>query len=420
MAFEKPKGTQDFYPEDKALINALSMKCRAVASAYSFNEVETPAFESTSLLYAKSGPEIKDQIFTLDKRGSEEFGLRFDLTVPLTRMFIAKQKAMTKPVKWFSISRMWRYERPQKGRLREFYQFDVELLGSDKEEADAEIISLLIDTLLSFGLTEKDFFIKLNNRYLLTGLLSDFVPKEKIEEVLRLIDKSSKISKEDFIKSLEDLEVDAQRVEDMIKIKEAPETALQKIEALKLNEKAKKGFDSLKQVLSKLDPEYLKYIKLDLSISRGLAYYTGNVFECFDIDERFRAIAGGGRYDNMVELFGGQDTPCTGFAMGFETLSLVLDERGLLPKPDLGPEYFIAPVSEEMFGKATGIAKKLRNNGRKTDIDLSGRNLSNQISYASSLNAKQIIIVGKKDADDEVTVKDLKSGEEKKVKIDQL
>ncbi len=153
---QKPKGTEDFFPEDKALQNAIFDKIKNTCDNYNFNEVETPAFETIQLLTKKSGDEIKEQIFTLDKRGKEEFGLRFDMTVPITRMYIEKQKALTKPVKWFALSRMWRYEKPQAGRLREFYQLSVELFGSNKAEADAEVISLAIDILKSLGLNDKD------------------------------------------------------------------------------------------------------------------------------------------------------------------------------------------------------------------------------------------------------------------------
>jgi histidyl-tRNA synthetase len=418
MAFEKVKGTADFYPEDKAAMYAVYQKFRDVARRYSFQEVESPSFESIDLLTAKSGEEVKTQIFTLEKRSKEELGLRFDLTVPQARMFIAKQKELSKPVKWFCFSRMWRYEQPQKGRLREFYQFNVEMFGSDKAQADAEVISLMIDFLQSLGLTEKDFFIKINNKDLLEGLLSDFVPKNKIGDTIRIIDKSGKITEQEFEEYLQELGIkDVERVKEIIKLKGKPEDVLPAIENMSKNEKSQKGLNQLKAVVELLDP---RFIRLDLSIARGLAYYTGTVFECFDIDERFRAIAGGGRYDNMVQLFGGDKTPANGWAMGFSVLSLVLDERGLLPKADLGPDYFVAIVNDSVRPNATEIVKKLREKN-KVDYDLTGRNLTNQLQYASSINAKKTIIVGPKDLENkEVTVRDMQSGGEKKIKVSEL
>jgi len=418
MPFEKVKGTADFYPEDKEAMNQIYQKLRDVARKYSFQEVESPAFETLPLLTAKSGEEIKTQIFTLEKRGKEELGLRFDLTVPQTRMFIAKQKELSKPIKWFSFSRMWRYEQPQKGRMREFYQFNIELFGSNKPEADAEVISILIDCLLALGLTEKDFFIKINNKDLLEGLLLDFIPKNKIEEVTRLIDKSSKISEEEFETALKQLDIkEIDRVKEIIKQKGAPDEVLPYVENMSKNEKSQKGFEKLKAVVELLDK---KFIKVDLSTARGLVYYTGTVFECFDIDERFRAIAGGGRYDNMIQLFGGEKTPATGFGLGYSVLSLVLDERGLLPKIDLGPDYYVAIVSDKVRKQAMEIVRKLRKN-KKVEYDLTGRNLTNQLQYASSINAKQTIIVGSKDLEkNQITLRDMKSGEEKKVQISEL
>jgi histidyl-tRNA synthetase len=415
MPFEKVKGTADFYPEDREVMYQVYQKLRDIARRYSFQEVESPAFETMPLLTAKSGEEVKTQIFCLERRAREELGLRFDLTVPQTRMFIAKQKELSKPVKWFCFSRMWRYEQPQKGRMREFYQFNIELFGSDRPEADAEIISVLIDWLTALGLTEKDFFIKINNRDLLEGLLGDFVAKSRIEEVVRLIDKSGKISEEEFDRLLADSGVkDIERVKEIIKSKGSPAEILPFIENLAKNEKSQNGYNRLKAVVELLDP---KFVKIDLSVARGLAYYTGTVFECFDIDEKFRAIAGGGRYDNMVQLFGGEKTPATGFAMGFSVLSLVLDERGLLPKPDLGPDYFVAIVNDDVRKNAMEIVRKLRKKS-KVDYDLSGRNLTNQLQYAAGIGAKKTVIVGPKDLENkQVTVRDMVSGEEEKVLI---
>ncbi len=418
MAFEKVKGSTDFYPEEMFVMNQLAGKFREMARKYSFQEVDSPAIETVELLTAKSGEEIKQQIFVLEKRGSEELGLRFDLTVPQTRMFIAKQKEINKPVKWFAVSRMWRYEQPQKGRLREFFQFNAELFGSKSAAADAELLSLIIDFLKSVGLTENDFFIKLNNRQLLEGMLSDFVAKAKIADVVRIIDKSKKITQKEFKDELNKLGVeDVDRVSNIISLKGFASDVLPRIEAMNLNKEALAGFEQLQDVANLVDPSVLR---IDLSVARGLAYYTGNVFEVFDIDEEFRAIAGGGRYDDMIKLFGGQDTPAAGFGMGYSVLSLILDEKGLLPKANLGPDYYVAIVNALVMPKALEIVKTLRKK-YSVDYDLCSRNLTNQFQYASSIKAKKIIIVGPKDLESgKVTVRDMLTGDEKKVKIEEL
>jgi histidyl-tRNA synthetase len=409
MKLEKVKGTKDMYPEDFAIQQYIFSKFKETAEKYGFKQVEAPAFEYMSVFRKKAGPEIDKQIFVLKKRGKEEIGLRFDITVPITRMYINKQKALTKPVKWFYLTRMWRYEQPQQGRLREFYQFGIELFGSEKSEADAEVINLAIDSLKSLGLTNKDFIVKINNRKLLEGLL-DFIPKNKIEEVMRLIDKSEKIGKKNLELSLKDLKVDAKKV---IKILETKDINKIKIE----NEKAKQGLEELNSILKLLDK---KYLEVDLSTARGLSYYTGTVFEIFDKKGKFRAICGGGRYNDLIEKFGGEKEPATGFGLGLATLGLLLEEKNLIPKIEQGPDYYVAPVNEKVYKEALSIADKLRKKA-KVEIDLMGRNLSNQFKYANSINAKNIVIIGEKDlAKKEVTIKDLKTGKEKKVKLDQI
>ena len=205
--FKGPPGTIDFYPEDMAVMKSIFRKFMEVADRYNFKQIETPAFESLDLLTRKEGEEIKNQIFVLEKKGDEEFGLRFDITVPAARMFIERQKQSSLPVKWYYLTRMWRYERPQQGRLREFYQYGTELFGSAKPEADAEIISLLIDSFVSLGLSFKDFFVKINNRKLLEGLLKDLVDSKKVFDVISIIDKKSKITDEEFVNELKKIKL---------------------------------------------------------------------------------------------------------------------------------------------------------------------------------------------------------------------
>ena len=212
MSFQKPKGTQDFYPDEMAQRNAVFDVLRRVARRYGFREISSPAFEGLELLTKKEGEEIKQQIFVLEKKGEEEYGLRFDLTVPFTRMFMEKDKELAKPVKWFAIDRVWRYERQQKGRLREFYQFDAEIFGSDRIASDAEVILLAIDSLKAFGLTEKDFFVKLNSRALLQSLIVPYLGKASVEEAIFAIDKKGKLSPEAFLAELRKIGAQAKEI----------------------------------------------------------------------------------------------------------------------------------------------------------------------------------------------------------------
>lgn len=425
MTFQKPKGTEDWYPKDKARQIWLFGKLRDAAKRSGFQEIESPAFEEMSLLTAKSGEEIKNQIFVLEKKGDEEFGLRFDLTIPAARMFIQKQKELPKPVKWFYIDNMWRYERPQKGRFREFYQFGVELFGSDKAEADAEIINLLIESLLSLGLEENDIVLKLNNRKIIEGYLDQLSIKNK-DAALAVLDKARKISEEEFNKELKDIGLNKEQIEKLgvlrnpFDVKNLDYPFSQKF-AFFQNEAAKAGLQELENVFKALDAfGKLKFLQVDFSTVRGLAYYTGTVFECFDREGKLRAIAGGGRYDNLISQFGGDATPATGFAMGDKVISLVLEERGLLPETDMGPEYFIASVNDEVKLKVLELAGKLR---RKTsvEIDLMQRGLSKQIQFASSLGAKKLIVIGPDELKKgEAKVRDMKTGKETSIKLNSL
>jgi len=410
--FQKPTGTTDFYPEELAIRNKIFNKLRETAGKYGFKEVESPAFESTGLLTKKSGQEILGQLFTLEQKGDEMFALRFDLTVPITRMFIDKQKEIPKPVKWYGLSRMWRYERPQAGRLREFYQLSVELFGCNKPEADAEVINLAISCLKSLGLGSNDFYVKLNNRKLLQGLLLGVAKESQLEDVLRIIDKSAKITDQEFNDSLKGMGIDYKEIKKILKCK-----TLDDVAKLKLNKLAKEGLGELESVIERLDK---RYIKFDISVARGLAYYTGTVFEIYDKEDKFRALAGGGRYDTLVELQGGASAPAVGFGMGYSTLSLLLKEKDLIPDPGLGVDYFVVVIGDENKAKALDIVDNLRKK-YKVDYDLSSRNIKNQLDYANSVKAKKVIFFGEEEAKSGMlTIKEMDSGKQSKVSLDLL
>jgi histidyl-tRNA synthetase len=420
MQFQRIKGAEDFYPAEQAIREAIYNKLEEQSKKFGFQRVDMPVIETIKLLTAKSGEEVKQQIFVLEQKGSEELGLRFDLTVPMTRMFVTKQKELQKPVKWFSINKMWRYEAPQAGRQREFSQLSAELFGSDKPEADAQCINLIIACLNSLGLTDKDFTIRINNRKLLEGLLLEVVSQDKLPDVVRIVDKSSKIGEIEFAQELKKLGIDLQKIEVIKKITKCQgiPSILNSIKSeLKPNALAMEGLTELEGTLALVDK---KYITVNLSIARGLAYYTGNVYECFDKEGKYRALAGGGRYDQLVQLLGGEPTPATGFAIGMETLRLVLEEKGKLPQINISPEYYIAPVNEAVIPKAMEIAQKLREK-YTVDIDLMRRKLAKQFEYANALGAKKIVVVGEKDLKDgNVTIRELATGKEEKVQLNSL
>jgi len=420
MSFQRVKGAEDYFPKELAVREAIYKVLNDQACKFGFQKVDVPIMETMKLLTAKSGEEATKQIFVLEKRSAEELGLRFELTVGMVRMFVSKQKELAKPVKWFTTDKMWRYESPQKGRQREFAQLSIELFGSAKAEADALCINLIISCLKAFGLKNTDFSVKISNLKLLEGLLTEFVPKDKLDKTIRIIDKSSKTGPVEFVEELKKIGLDMQKIEVVKKIiacKGGPNILESIKKELNPNDLAKEGIKELENTLKYLDE---KYIEIDLSIVRGLAYYTGTVYEAFDKERKYRSLAGGGRYDKLVELLGGRPEPATGMAMGMETLTLLLTDKKLLPKVEIGPEYYIAPVNEKMMSKAMEIAKKLR--GKTTvDIDLMQRKLSKQFEYANTINAAKIVIVGEKDLKEgKVTVRDLKSGKEQQIPLDNL
>ncbi|MBD3318497.1 histidine--tRNA ligase [Candidatus Woesearchaeota archaeon] len=420
MKFNKVKGTEDYYPEEKSIQQQIFSTLRTIANRYNFNEVETPALETLGLLTAKGGEEISSQIFTLDKRGKEELGLRFDLTVPITRMFVAKQLELPKPAKWFGLSRMWRYERPQKGRLREFYQFSAEIFGTDSKYAVAETLQLLIDMLQSLGLTKKDFIIKVNNRQFLEGVLDcldcDF------EQTVKVIDKYKKMSGQEFLDELKQAYVKEQQATTILQLLQLQDTPAKMFQEVfkKVNytnsKKSTKGVNELMDILELL-PE--SFVELDFSIARGLAYYTGTVFEVYDRKGKFRAIAGGGQYDELTALLGGRKTPAVGFGLGYSTLRLLLEEKGLLPQPQTAPEYAVIVMTGYTVSLMTFV-QQLREK-YSVYVDLKERKPKKQLDYASSIGAQKAIFYGTEEqATGIFTVKDLKTGEEKKVKKEEL
>lgn len=395
------KGTTDFYPEDESVKQAVFNTLASTAKKFGFSPVTTPIIESFELLSKKQGDEIRSQIFTLEKKGDEDIAMRAEFTPSFARLFIQRQKNLAKPVKWFCIDRVWRYEKPQSGRLREFYQFNVELYGSSEAIADAEIISLAVASLKNLGLREEDFVVEINSRKIIQGITEDFGCKNS-DELVRAVDKKKKVSADDFKEMLKEAGVND--VEALIKLLET-----RNINEFNLSsQKGKEGIEEIKKVLELLP---YKCVKFSPATARGLSYYTGTVFEIFDKEGKFRSICGGGRYDSMIESFGGEKTPATGFGMGYATLSLLLEDRKLLPKPATEPDFFIAVIDEEK--EALKIADELRKR-YSVVINLIKRNIANQMKYANSIGAKNVIVIGPEEVKaNNFKIKEMKTGKEK-------
>ncbi|MBI5347590.1 MAG: histidine--tRNA ligase [Candidatus Aenigmarchaeota archaeon] len=397
-SFSVPRGTQDFMPEDMIRRNYVFATIKDVFERFGFDPIETPAFEEWQLLAAKSGEAIKDEIYYFKDKSDRELGLRFDLTVPLARIVATQQLA--KPFRRYCIGRVWRYDKPGSGRKREFWQADVDIVGSSEAKADAECIAAVCTVLEELGI---DFTVRINNRKLMDAFLKSI--GADAAEVFRSIDKLEKIGREGVEKELSEKGIDSKKISKILKFIESDlKTVKQYI---------KESVEEINALLKALKPYGLdKKIKVDMSFVRGLEYYTGLVFE---IVSQGPSIAGGGRYDDLVKQLGGEEVPATGISIGIERIM----DIAKIDAPKTIVDIYIATVSN-VWNEAVKIAKKLRKK-LNVEIDASGRGLSKQLEYAGNKGIKKVIILGEKDlAEKQVTVRDMKTGEEKKIALGRL
>jgi len=406
MKIQKYKGTRDFYPKEKQIQNYIFNTWRSIAKKYGYEEIDGPLLEPLELFTQKSGEEIKEQLYTLKDKSNRKLALRPETTPTIARM-IAQNKSLPKPIRWFSISRCFRYERSQTGRLREFFQFNLDLLGTESMKADAEVIATLARTMQEFGCTKKDFYIRINNRKIMNSLFKNLKIKNT-KQLYNLIDKKSKISQKEFDSGLKELKLTKEQIKNINEIL--------KINSIKQLRDYNMDTKEIEQLF-----DYLKYYniqdlcKLDLTIVRGLDYYTSTVFELSDAKNEFRALAGGGRYDNLVDIFGGEKCPGIGYGMGDVVLELFLKKQKKLPDLTKQIDYFIIPINAEK--QAIELSEKLRKK-YNVELSLSEKNISKQLNYANSLKVSKVIFIGEREIkQNKVKIRDMKTGKEKLVSI---
>lgn len=429
--FKTLPGFREFYPEDCAKKNYIFGVWRRTARSFGFSEFEPPLLEQLDLFTEKSGEEIKSQLFEFVDKGGRAVSLRPEMTPSLARMVGAKAAGIRRPVKWFAIGENYRYERQQKGRLRAFFQYNADILGEESLNADAEIIALLIESLRGFGLTENEFKLRLGDRTLWVLFLENAgVPKDRIIPVLSVIDKLEKVSPEALdemtSKALEGTSVDAQtligKIKKFISVRDVDSMASSFDAEGGLAERVDKRISQWRELVGILDSLGVgAYISPDLSIVRGLAYYTGFVFEAFQTVGTGRALAGGGRYDNLVKKLGYQDMPAVGFGMGDVTVSDLLELVGKSSSlPDAPDAYFVIG-SEDVRRKALEIVSTLRRAGIKVDYPLKASSFGKQFKQADAVGASKALVFGVDEAAAGVVkIKNLKSGEESAVPIDDI
>lgn len=416
-AYQPLLGFRDFYPQDQRVLNYLFEIVRKTALNFGFEEYSSPVLEPIELLTAKSGDEIVNQLFNFVDKGGRYVALRPEMTPAVARMIGEKFSAMRKPIKWFNIAENFRYERPQKGRLRSFYQFNIDIFGEIGCHADAEVILLTIMIMQNFGLN--DFFVRLSDRQLWVAFLKAInVADASVMAVLSIIDKSEREKSDKTIEALRKIcPQNFNLFDQILELKSVHsigelQSFLERYDLLKSSE-IKERIDILTELISILsDAGVFEYISLDFGVVRGLAYYTGFVFEIFDRELSSRALAGGGRYDSLTEKLGYQSIPAVGLAIGDVTLSNLLHEKRLLPQCKKSLDYFFVfePFCQNVVLK---VANMLRRNNISVEYCLNNISFSRQFKTASQSGAAFALICGEQEMTENVfKLKNLSTGDE--------
>lgn len=416
--FQSLPGFREFYPEDCAARNGLFQAWRGAARRQGFVEYDAPVLEPLELFTEKSGEEIRSQLFEFADKGGRKVALRPEMTPSLARLAAARAGSLRKPVKWFSIGEQFRYEKPQKGRLRSFYQFNADILGEPGPGADAECIALLVESLKACGLKEGEFEVRVSDRKLWFLFLASLgLNEEQAVAVLAIVDKWQRDQKDEILKKLEVyFPGTSNEVFGKINIflKEGELSGLLAMPQLLGVEAIKSRFEEWRELQSRLaELGMQKFFKIDLRIVRGLAYYTGFVFEAFQTIGTARALAGGGRYDDLIQKLGGVEMPAVGFAIGDVTVTDLLQELkrplGEVEKPDV----YLVIGGEKERAPALQLAAQLRAAGLAVDYPLKDEKFGKQFKAADQCGARLAIILGPDEvAKGEVKIKDMKSGGE--------
>ena len=420
----RPRGTRDFMPNEMIRRRFVMEKIQRVFENYGFDEIETPAFERWDVLAAKCGEEIREQIYKFEDRGGRLLGLRFDLTVPLARL-VASNPTIPKPFKRYCISRVWRYEEPQSGRFREFWQADADVIGSDKMDADVEVLAVAADCLKALGFT--DFTFRLSNRKILDGFVKiASIPESKTLDVFRAFDKLDKIGLSGVRKELSRRGISQESSEVLLAsislkgVGEIPEEARKLLRGIKV---ADEGLNELGEILEKTADYAIagKFI-VDFSLVRGLDYYTGPIYEIVvRAEKNVGSVAGGGRYDNLIALYGGGPSPATGISLGIERIVEIMKDEGMFNQPKTLVKLFVSTVDESVQKDALAIAKRSREAGISTEVDLMGRRLTKQLEHADSKGIPYVLVVGPEEVQrGKFRLKLMETREEREVTVDEL
>ncbi|MEY4747029.1 MAG: histidyl-tRNA synthetase, histidyl-tRNA synthetase [Candidatus Parcubacteria bacterium] len=405
LSTEPYKGVRDFYPEDQFIQRYLFEHMERVCELFGYEEFDASILEPAELYRSKTSEEIvNEQTYTFTDRGGREVTLRPEITPTFARMIAGRQRDIALPARWYSIGNVYRYERPQHGRLREFNQLEVNIVGAEGVEADAEVVAVAHGIMRSMGADERNFEIRVSDRRILDSIYHSVgIAKEYTADVTRLLDRRAKV--DDFEK----------RLTEMIAHEEKAVRLIEELERLT----STAYLEELRMVLERMG---VNNMVVDTSITRGFDYYTGMVFEVYDTDAKnSRSMFGGGRFDNLLHLFGAESIPAVGFAMGDVTARDFLEAHNLLPSYAPATELMIAIVDREAASHAIQLAQSLRREDVTVAVNFSGKRIGDQIRQADRMMIPFIIAVGAKERDSgRYTVKNLSSGNEITLPADRI
>ncbi|MGB7211493.1 MAG: histidine--tRNA ligase [Gemmatimonadales bacterium] len=401
-------GFRDFYPEDFALRAHIFEVWRRVAARYGFEEYDGPPLESLDLYTQKSGEEIVGQLYEFTDKGDRRVALRPEMTPSLARMVAARANGLKKPIRWFSIPQLFRYERQQRGRLKEHFQLNCDLIGDSTPLVDAEIIALSIDVMRAFGLTSSDVKVRLSDRRVLTALLLNAgVQTGQLALVLQAIDRWEKLTQGAVDELLGKAGLDQATIARIREIADF-ERIVDIERALGPGGDAVKSLGAVLEALSAMGLR--EFVQVDLKIVRGLDYYTGTVFELFDAGRTLRAICGGGRYDNLTGAIGGVELGAVGFGMGDVVLGELLKEKGLAPAHAPSIDVFLAAITANDMPELLALAHELRDAGIRVEYALGVQAVGKQLKLADARNAAFSVVIGPDDREKhQVIFKDLRA-----------
>ena len=413
------RGTRDFYPEDMRIRNWLFDNFTDATLLHGFDEYDAPVLEHEELYTRKQGEEITQQLYNFEDKGDRKVALRPEMTPSLARMVMARAGGLPMPIKWFSIPQCWRYERTQRGRGREHYQWNVDIWGTNEISADAELISILVTFFEGVGLTAKDIVIKISSRKVLEEVLGSLEISEEIfSKTCIIVDKMDKLPAGIIEEQLTELGHNSDaisKIQSILGIKNMDELD----NSLGKESSAVRELNSLFNSIDSYG--ILEWVEFDASVVRGLAYYTGPVFEAHDREGKFRAICGGGRYDKLLSTLGGKDLPATGFGFGDMVIMELLAEKNLIPELISGIEDIVIPLNPELRGASVMVAAALRDTGRTVDLVLEDKKLKWAFKHAERIGADRLVMVMPEEwKSGKVRIKDLESGEEADVPIEEL